>query len=163
MTAEALKIMTAPSRHSPSVTRNSHLSFSKRLGIAFLRVGCVLRIVLWPGFVAALQLANELFENAAAMFVLLKLIETCASWRQQNHVARLSSTRRDLDRALQSPRAFDSHATRDLTFDLLGYRSNQQSENRPFPQKFAQRRVVAGFVLPTKNHADPPPKYFYCF
>src|SRR5258708_20352819 len=111
--------MTAPSRHSPSVTRNSHLSFSKRLGIAFLRVGCVLRIALHSRFIVALQLVNKLLENAAAMFVILELIKTCARWRQKYDVSAVSHLSGQRNSTVQSSRPADRHATFNLFSDFF--------------------------------------------
>src|SRR5947208_8349901 len=72
VTAEALKIITAPKRHSASVTPKSQRSFSNRLGTFShpLRRSCTRRLPL--------QLMHQFFEDAAAVFVVLKLIEAGA-------------------------------------------------------------------------------------
>src|SRR5579859_127717 len=97
--------MTAPSRHSPSVTPKSQRSLSVRLGIASplsrgdgarSRAGLLFR-----------QFVHELLEDAAAMFVILKLIEAGAGGREQNNVAGLRGARGDFDGALDGAGAFD--------------------------------------------------------
>ena len=46
------------------------------------------------------ELHHQLFEHAAAMLVILKLVETGARRREQNGVARPGALHRDVDRAL---------------------------------------------------------------
>src|SRR5215467_8168262 len=76
VTAEALKIMTAPSRHNPKVTTNNHRSFSSLLGMAFLRIH---RIGLQIADFARCKTPDQLLKDAPAMLVILKLIEAGAS------------------------------------------------------------------------------------
>src|ERR1700751_5073102 len=128
--------MTAPSKHSPSVTRNSHLSFSKRLGIVFLRM----RSIWIPG--VALQLVNELLENTAAMFVVLELIKTRAGWSQQHDVSGVSCLSGELHRVVQRFRAPDRHATFDLLLDFVRGAADQQREYGFFSKRRAQLRVI---------------------
>src|SRR5690349_18177363 len=87
VTADALKIMTAPSRHSPSVTMNNQRSFSSRLGIVFPRIH---RIPVRAKFFTLFQVVHQFFEDAATVFVILELIETRAGRREQHHISGMS-------------------------------------------------------------------------
>ena len=62
------------------------------------------------------QLVYESFEHAAAMFVILELIETSARRRKQNNVARLRGPRSNFDGALDRSSAFDGDASLNLLF-----------------------------------------------
>src|SRR5260221_13970689 len=91
--------MTAPSRHSPSATPNSHLSFSKRLGIALLRVRWI--------FSAALQLMDKVLEDASTMLVVLELVEAGAGGRQEHDVSGMSGLGREFHGMLDGSCTFD--------------------------------------------------------
>ena len=100
------------------------------------------------------QLEDELFEDAATMFVILKLVKTCASWREENDVAALCGVRRNFYSALQRPRALDSDAVRDLVLDFLGSGTDEKGKNRFFAKRLLQHGVVAAFVLSAENDED---------
>src|SRR5215475_9649398 len=116
VTADALKIMTAPSRHRPKVTTNNHRSFSSLLGMAFPRI---YRIRVQTPGLARCQAANQFLEDAPPMLVVFELIEAGASRRQQHHVARMRGTECRVHRAFQSPASPDRHAAFDLLLDLV--------------------------------------------
>src|SRR5262249_11499737 len=100
VTADALKIITAPSKHSASVTINSQRSFSSRLGIAFPRIH---RIGVRTEFLALLQMTNQLLENAASVFIVLKLVEARAGGRQQHDVSGMRGAVSGIDSIFQRP------------------------------------------------------------
>src|ERR1700751_722290 len=128
VTADALKIITAPSRHSASVTINSQRSFSSRLGIALLRIhGIPVRTKLFALF----QMANQLLKHATPMFVVLKLVKARASWRQQDDVTGMRRVERHVHRLFQCARTLDRYAAFDLLCNFVGRCANQQRENRP--------------------------------
>src|SRR5215468_1736844 len=114
VTAEALKIITAPSRHSPRVTMNSQRSFSSRLGILSPRIH---RIPGRTKLFALFQLAHQLFEDAAALFVILKLIEAGAGRSEQHDISWMSCAEGAVHCVLQRANASNRYATLDLLFD----------------------------------------------
>ena len=95
---------------------------------------------------------NELLENAAAMFVIFKLVEAGACGREQDNVAGLRRARSDFHRAMQCPRTFDGDAAGDLAFDFLGGSADEQGKNCLFTQRRLQNRVVAALVLAAENN-----------
>src|SRR5215471_15715727 len=138
VTAEALKIITAPSRHSTSVTMKSQRSFSSRLGIAFPRIH---RFGVRTKLLALLKMVDELLENAPAVFIILKLVKARASRRQQNNISGMRGVKCAIDRVLQSTGAPNRHTTLDLLFNFIGRRANQERENRLFTEGLWQLRV----------------------
>src|SRR5258706_7792907 len=107
--------MTAPSRHSPSVTPNSHLSFSKRLGIALLRVRWI--------FSAALQLMDKVLEDASTMLVVLELVEAGAGGRQEHDVSGMSGLCRGFPGMLDGSGTFGGGKDFHLVFGSFGVRA----------------------------------------
>src|SRR6185312_8912369 len=75
MTAEAEKTITSPQRTSSSTVPYIHLSTPTRFAICYQPP-------------SALDLADQLLEHAPAVFIVLKLVETCARRRQQHYIAR---------------------------------------------------------------------------
>ena len=80
ITAEAEKTITSPNSTSRSTVPNIHLSTPTRFAICSQTA-------------STLQTANQLLEHAPAVFIVLKLVETCARRRQQHHIARASRLR----------------------------------------------------------------------
>src|SRR5215470_1767126 len=122
VTAEALKIITAPSRHSTSVTMNRQRSFSSRLGIAFPRIH---RIHVRTSVVILSQMANQFFENAATVFVILKLVEACAGRREQDNVTGTRGVMSAVHSIVERADTLNCHAALDLLFDLVRRCANQ--------------------------------------
>src|SRR5262245_3110117 len=151
VTADALKIMTAPSRHSPNVTTNNHRSFSSLLGMSFPRI-C--RIRVQTPVLACCQTADQFLEDAPPLLVILELIEAGASRRQQHHVARMRGTECGVHRAFQSPASSDRHASLDLLLDLVRRSANQKRQNRLFAQRISQLCVIAVFVFAPEYHQN---------
>src|SRR4030095_3085459 len=122
VTAEALKIITAPSRQSPSVTTNSQRSFSRRLGIAFPRTHPIrVRTKLFT----LLEMADEFLKHATAVFVILKLVKARTSRRQQHRVPGVRRVKGTVHGAFQRSSALDRHAALDFLFDFVGRGANQ--------------------------------------
>src|SRR5438477_3485572 len=145
VTAEALKIITAPSRHNPRVTPNSHLSFSKRLGIPPLRVRWIfIRF-------ACFQLLNQSLENATAMLEIRKLVKACASRRQQHNIPGVRGLSREFHCIVERVGARNRHGPINLLLDFLGRRADQQRKNCLFPKRLTELRVVAVFVFAAQN------------
>src|ERR1051326_4295247 len=113
--------MTAPRRHRPSVTRNNHLSLSKRLGIPLLRVRWILQTAL-------LQSMDEVLESAARMFVTLKLIKAGAGRLQKHDVSRMSRLRSETDSIFERAGALDCNSAFDLLLNFVGGCADQRSE-----------------------------------
>src|SRR5208337_1688297 len=122
VTAEALKIITVPSRHNTSVTPNSQRSVSERLAKSFTPIRRIVRG-------GRIQLSNQLFEDPSALLVILKLVEAGASRGQKHDVSRLRGMCGNLHGAVQRGGAFDGHAAGDLLFYLVRGRANQQRKN----------------------------------
>src|ERR1700719_1134274 len=104
--------MTAPSRHSASVTPNNQRSFSSRLGT-------LVRLSFWfhfPGFL--FTLLDQFFKNASAMLVILKLVEARACRREQHNIATPRSLRGDFHGAFQSAGTLERDAAGDLLFNF---------------------------------------------
>src|ERR1043166_7745552 len=125
VTADALKIITAPSKHNPIVTMNSQRSFSSLLGIAFPRIH---RIRVRTNLLALFEMANEFLENAPPVFVILKLVKARAGRREQNNVTGMRRVKRGVHRVFQGAGSPDRHAASDLLFNLVGSRADQQRE-----------------------------------
>src|SRR5215469_3241496 len=147
VTAEALKIITAPSRHSASVTMNSHLSFSRRLGILSPRVHRIRpsRTRFRPQ--SLFQPAHQLLEHPAAMLVVLKLIEAGTGRREQHDVSRMGGAEGCLDSGFERSRWCDGHAAPDLLLDLVGGGTDQQRQNGLLAENIPQFGVIAAFVF----------------
>ena len=98
------------------------------------------------------KLADELFEDASALLVILKLVEARAGGRQQNGVAGLRASAGDFHGARQRLRALDGNDAGELRFDLVRRAADQQRHARVAAQRLAKNRVVAAFVLAAQNH-----------
>ena len=96
--------------------------------------------------------ADELLENASAMLVILKLVEARAGRSQQNRVAGLRALGGDFHGARHRSRALDGNDAAKLRFDLVRGAADQQHHARVPPQRIAQDRVIAAFVLAAQNH-----------
>src|SRR5215470_16358695 len=153
VTADALKIMTAPSRQSPSVAMNSHLSFSRRLGMPFLRTFWISRNFFRTTF-RAFQLMDQFLEDAPPMFVILELIEAGTSGGHEDDVARLRRLRCGFDSVFERAGLLQRNTAFDLLFDLLGRGADQQREDDLCPQEIAQQRVVAVLILSAEDDQD---------
>jgi len=62
---------------------------------------------------------HKLFENAAAMLIVLKLVEAGARGGQQNNVSSARSVSGGVDGALESSGLLDGDAARNLLFDFV--------------------------------------------
>src|SRR5208337_1167728 len=151
VTAEALKIITVPSRHNTSVTPNSQRSVSERLAKSFTPIRRIARGV-------RIQLLNQLFENPPALLVILKLVEAGAGWGQKHDVPGLRGMCGGPHCAIQGGGAFDGHTADDLLFYFVRGGANQQRKNGFSAQRFLQNAVVAALVLPAENNQDAPGK-----
>src|SRR6266436_7999074 len=105
---------------------------------------------------------NKLFENTAAMFVILKLIETCAGGCQEHDVPFVSRLRGKCNGVLQRSRPPDGYATIDLFFDFVRGRSYKQREYSSFSKQSAQLRIVAVFIFAAQNNDDSSGKRLKC-
>src|SRR5437870_1673468 len=101
MTAEALKTITAPIMHSARVARNNQRSVWRLRG-TFNSPGWLAR---FPEASGMLQIPHQLLEEAAAVLIVLKLVEAGARRCQQHHVARQGALTRQAHRPVQRPRA----------------------------------------------------------
>src|SRR5260370_20995117 len=97
---------------------------------------------------------NQLFEDAAALFVVLELVEAGAGRGQKQSVAGACLVRGDFHGALNRPSALDGYAASNLFFNFVGCGADQQSENGLFTQRPLQQGVMAAFVLPAQNDQD---------
>lgn len=68
----------------------------------------------------------------------------------------MGSVRGDFDCAIDGPRAFDSDAAFDLSFDLFGSGANQQRQSRLVTQRLLQHRVVAALIFAAEDDQNPP-------
>src|SRR5882724_6494013 len=71
-----------------------------------------------------LQLMHQILEDAAAVFVAIKLVEAGARRREEHDVPGTRSLRSNLYRALDRSRALDRHASGDLLFNFLRSRAD---------------------------------------
>src|SRR6202171_3396010 len=85
------------------------------------------------------------------MFVVLKLVEASASWREQDDIARSRRTRCNLDRALNGSCLLDRHAPGNLLPDLFRCSTNEKRQNSFFAQRLLQYGVVAALILASEN------------
>src|SRR5580658_375281 len=105
VTADALKIITAPNRQSTTVTPNSQRSISRRLG-TFAHPFRGSR----PGRLL-FELPHQTLEDTSAVLIILKLIEAGAGRREQHHVAGPRGMPGGFHGALQRFRALQSYAS----------------------------------------------------
>jgi hypothetical protein len=77
-------------------------------------------------------LTDQIFEDAATLFVVLKLVEAGASRSEKHDVAGARGVGSDFDGAFQRTGALDGHASGDLCFDFFRCRANQQHKNSFF-------------------------------
>src|SRR5215472_5647198 len=97
---------------------------------------------------------HELFEDPAAMFVVLKLVVAGAGGGKQNDVSGLSGMRSDFDGALEGSGLLDGHAAGDLFFNFAGRSANQKSEDGFVAKRRLQQGVVTAFVFASQNNQD---------
>src|SRR5262245_1310222 len=97
------------------------------------------------------KLMDELLEHAAAMFVVLKLIEAGAGGREQDDVAGMRRARCEFDGTFERAGGLDGDAAGDLAFDLFCSSADEKSENGFFAEQRLQGSVVAAFILATEN------------
>ena len=88
MTAEALKTITSPMNTSSRMTVKSHLSTLTRIAISVGTSGAFCP----HAAVASCELPDEVFEDAAAMFVADKLVEAGTGRRQQHDVTAVANS-----------------------------------------------------------------------
>lgn len=94
---------------------------------------------------------NQLLEDTATMFVILKLVKTGASRSKENDVSRLGGVRGEFDGAFESDGALNGDSALNLAFDFFGGGTDEQCEDGFSLERFAERRVVAAFVLATED------------
>ncbi len=68
--------------------------------------------------------------------------------------------RGNLHGTLDRSGTLDRHAARDLLFNFLSRRADQQCKNGPLAQRFLQQRVITAFVFSAQNDQDSPGKGF---
>src|SRR6266852_4115327 len=73
-----------------------------------------------------LQLVHQILEDAAAVLVVIKLVEAGARRREEYDIAGPRSLRSKFYRALDRSRALDRHASGDLLFNFLRSRADKQ-------------------------------------
>src|SRR5450755_61009 len=132
--------MTAPKATMPMVVPNrvqSVLSFCAIL-MSWLQ--------LW------LQLCDEAFENLAAMFVAVELIETGAGRGQQDGIARAGARISEAHRVLKRAGVLKRDRALQLFANLLGGRANQQGGVRFGGKGRAKHGIVQAFVLAAQDH-----------
>src|SRR5256884_272885 len=110
-----------------------------------------------------LQLMHQFFEDAAAVFVVLKLIEAGACRGQEHDVAGPRCVRGNLHGVLDRPGVLDGHAAGDLFFNFFRGRADQQRKNGLLTQRPLQHGVIAAFIFPAQNDQDSPGKSIQCF
>src|SRR6202521_1321548 len=98
-----------------------------------------------------LQLMHQVFEDAAAVFVVLKLIEAGACRGEEHHVAGPRCMRSNFHGALDRSGALDGHAAGDLFFNFFRSRADEQRKNSLLTQRSLQHGVIAAFVFPAQN------------
>src|SRR5580698_2017030 len=131
VTADALKIITVPSRQSASVTTNNQRSISERLVTRSPLLCGNSRRTFFDG-------SHKLLKHSPAMLVILKLVEAGTPQRQHHHVAGPRRQRSSFHRPFQCPRALYGHAARNLLFDFVRRRANQKSKNCLFAERLPQ-------------------------
>src|SRR5579871_3123998 len=94
---------------------------------------------------------HEFLEDAAAMFVILKLVEAGAGGGEQNDVAGVRRAGGKLDSAIERAGAFNGDAAGKLAFDFVGSGADEERENRLFAERLLKRGVIAAFVLAAKD------------
>src|ERR1700758_771985 len=108
-------------KQSARVTPNNWRSGAKLRGIVDLlgrrRAG---------GFAG--EARDQLLEDAAAMLVIFKLIETGTSGREQNGVARLGAFAGQMDGAFERPSVFDGHSLVQVGGNFLRRGANQNHQ-----------------------------------
>src|SRR6266567_5516737 len=97
---------------------------------------------------------HELLKDAAAVLIVLKLVETGACRRKQNDIARSRGVRGGLYGPLDRSSLFDSDTTGNLLLDFAGCGANQKSEDGLLTQRRLQQRIVAAFVLAAQYDQD---------
>ena len=142
--AEALKTITAPIRHSASVTPKS-----LPVGLQATRH----RYPLWAGSsarpIAFPSLRDQLLEHAAAMLVIFELIEARTRRREQHDVARPRALRRQLDGAVERAGVHARDGVAQIRGDLFRGRADQQS--RAVPRAEAARAAACtGCLCPCR-------------
>src|SRR5271155_2517103 len=97
------------------------------------------------------QLVDQVFEDAAAVFVVFKLIQAGAGGREQNGVAGLGDLFGAVHGAFERFYKFQSYAAGDVAGDFVGGAANQQGANGTLAQLLAEGAVVAVFVFAAEN------------
>src|SRR5262245_61559204 len=97
---------------------------------------------------------DQFFEDAAAMLVVLKLVEASAGRRKQNDITWASSVGRRLNGVLEGFGALNCDASRNLLFDLVSGCADQEGEDSLLTQRLPQQRVIAAFVLTSEDNQD---------
>src|SRR5690349_22714852 len=97
---------------------------------------------------------HKLFEDAAAVLVILKLVEAGAGGSEQDNIAGARGVSGGFDGAVEGSGLLDGHTASDLLFDFVRGGANQKREDGFFPQWGLQHGIVAAFVFSTQNNQD---------
>src|SRR5580704_13125398 len=121
VTADALNTITAPMKHSASVTPNNCRSGCKLRGIVgtFLERDFSSR---HPGCAAARfapEPRHKLLENAVTVLVVFELVETGAGRRKKHHISGLRAFRSDLNSTANRARMLHRNGAFKLRSDFL--------------------------------------------
>src|SRR5215472_926309 len=135
--------MTTPITTSSSVEPNSHLSMPTRLAT----LGSVPQSNRGQG-------KHQLPKDAAAVLVVVKLVEAGAGRRQQHDIARGGGLKGLADRALDGAGAQQGRRSLDLRGDLIGGGADQVGAPGAGTQQRVEDRVVAALVLASQDNVD---------
>ena len=105
------------------------------------------------------QSPDDLFEDLAAVFVALELVEAGAGRSEQDNVSRLRGGVGFADGVLERLGVND-FGTFDLRFDLGRRRSDRVDALHALFQQVIEHGVVAAFVFPAENEVDVRGKRF---
>src|SRR2546421_9580521 len=97
---------------------------------------------------------HEIFEDAAAVFVVLKLIEASTCRGQEDDVAWPRRVRGNFHGAFDRASALDGHAAGNLSFNFFRRGANQQRKNGLLAQRSLQYGVIIAFVFSAQNDQD---------
>src|SRR5215472_231104 len=97
---------------------------------------------------------HKLFEDAAAVLIVLELVETGTGWRKENDITWARGVRSGLHGALYGFSTLDGYASSYLIFNFVGGHANQKGEDRFFLQRRPQQGVIAAFVFPAEDNQD---------
>ncbi len=107
-----------------------------------------------------MHLRDQLFENAAAVFVIFELIEAGTGRGEQNRVAGLNVPRSDVQSLLQGSGIFEGDGIAEISGDFFGRFADKQREARAFVQQLAERSVGAAFIAAAENDHQRSGKSF---